>query len=93
MGWPEWKVGVEYDGFQHWTDAQQYAGDIDRLEFLAGLGWPMVRVSANHLRYQPQGIVQRTVTALRAAGYPFDTSLVRAAARDSRRCSRFAFNS
>jgi hypothetical protein len=23
MGWPEWKVGVEYDGEQHWTDARQ----------------------------------------------------------------------
>lgn len=20
MGWPEWKVGVEYDGEQHWTN-------------------------------------------------------------------------
>lgn len=20
MGWPEWKVGVQYDGAQHWTD-------------------------------------------------------------------------
>lgn len=84
MGWPQWKVGVEYDGFQHWTDAQQYAGDIDRLEFLADRGWRLVRVSVNHLRYQPHGIVQRTVTALRAAGHPFETSLVRAASRDSR---------
>jgi len=24
MGWPEWKVGVEYEGEQHWTDPKQY---------------------------------------------------------------------
>jgi hypothetical protein len=70
MGWPEWKVGVEYDGAQHWTDPQQYAGDIDRLEFFADLGWRMVRVSANHLRYQADGIVGRAVAALQAAGRP-----------------------
>ena len=23
MGWPEWKIGVEYDGEQHWTGARQ----------------------------------------------------------------------
>ena len=28
MGWPEWKVGVEYDGQQHWNDPKQHGGDI-----------------------------------------------------------------
>ena len=31
----EWKVGVEYDGEQHWTDPAIHAGDIERLEYLA----------------------------------------------------------
>ena len=31
MGWPEWKVGVEYDGEQHWTDPNRHAEDIERL--------------------------------------------------------------
>lgn len=35
MGWADWKVGVEYDGEQHWTGPDDYANDIDRLEF-----WP-----------------------------------------------------
>ncbi|BBZ77589.1 hypothetical protein MANY_29260 [Mycolicibacterium anyangense] len=85
MGWPEWKVGVEYDGAQHWTDPGQHAGDIDRLEFFADLGWRMVRVSANHLRYQPENIVRRALTALAASGYrAADTALVHAASRASR---------
>ena len=31
MGWEEWKVGVEFDGAQHWTDPAQRTHDIDRL--------------------------------------------------------------
>ncbi len=69
MGWPQWKVGVEYDGAQHWTDPGIHAGDIDRLEFLAGLGWRIVRVSAAHLRFDKPGIVRRAEDALRAAGW------------------------
>ena len=67
MGWPQWKVGVEYDGEQHWTDARNHAGDIDRLEFLSGLGWRIIRVSALHLRTDRVGIVRRAENALRAA--------------------------
>ncbi|WP_407666303.1 hypothetical protein [Mycobacterium pinniadriaticum] len=83
MGWPLWKVGVEYDGAQHWTDPVQHAGDIDRLEFFADLGWRIVRVSARHLRSQPDGIVRRAAAALRAAGCA-QTALVDAPTRDSR---------
>lgn len=70
MGWPEWSVGVEYDGEQHFTSAQDYANDIDRLEFLANRGWTIVRVSARQLRYQRPAVVQRVTAALRAAGMP-----------------------
>ncbi|WP_227999678.1 hypothetical protein [Mycolicibacterium sp. P1-5] len=68
LGWPQWKVGIEYDGMQHWTDPAQHAGDIDRLEFFADLGWRMVRVSANHLRFDREGIVRRARTSLTDAG-------------------------
>lgn len=35
MGWPNWMVGVEYDGEQHFTTPARYANDIDRLKFIA----------------------------------------------------------
>ncbi|GAA2771537.1 hypothetical protein [Mycolicibacterium pallens] len=69
LGWPQWKVGIEYDGAQHWTDPAQHAGDIDRLEFFADLGWRMVRVSANHLKFNHEGIIRRAWTALTDAGF------------------------
>jgi very-short-patch-repair endonuclease len=68
MGWPDYRVGVEYDGEQHWSDPREHAGDINRLEYLAGLGWTIVRVSAWHLRRDRDGIVRRAAEALRARG-------------------------
>jgi very-short-patch-repair endonuclease len=68
MGWPDVMVGVEYDGEQHFTNPDDYAADIERLEFLAARGWLIVRVSATQLRYRRPDIVDRVVTARRAHG-------------------------
>ncbi len=68
MGWDTWKVGIEYDGAQHWTDPAQRARDIDRQAELENLGWRIIRVSADMLRDRPSTIVVRTRQALRAAG-------------------------
>ncbi|MCV7252562.1 hypothetical protein H7J86_10350 [Mycobacterium hackensackense] len=65
MGWPQWMVGVEYDGEQHWRDPAIHSSDIDRLEFLADAGWTIVRVSARHLRYLPDAVITRTHDALK----------------------------
>lgn len=68
MGYPEWKVGVEYDGEQHFTNPDDYANDIERLEFLASKGWIIVRVSARQLRYERPQIMSRVRKALARAG-------------------------
>jgi very-short-patch-repair endonuclease len=64
MGWPEWKIGVEYDGGHHWTNPNSHADDIERLEFLAAQGWIIVRVSARQLRYDRAGIIRRVREAI-----------------------------
>jgi hypothetical protein len=69
MGWPEWKVGVEYDGEQHFEGAADYEADIDRLDFLAAMGWLIVRVSSGHMKFPPD-IVARAVRALTTRGWP-----------------------
>lgn len=71
MGWTEWKVGVEFDGAQHWTDPAQRTADIDRYAELAVRGWVIIRVSANLLRYRPAVVIARVCAALRAAGCPW----------------------
>jgi hypothetical protein len=70
MGWPEWKVGAEYDGEQHFENPDDYASDIVRLEFLASRGWTIVRVSGTQLRHQRAEVVQRVRLALRQRGFP-----------------------
>lgn len=68
MGYREFQVAIEFDGAQHWTDSAQRAADIDRYAELAALGWLMVRVSSDLLRYRPEVIVVRVCAALREAG-------------------------
>lgn len=68
MGWPEWKVGVEYDGEQHFNGFADYEADIDRLDFLAARGWLIIRVSSRHMK-NPPGIVSRAVHALISRGW------------------------
>jgi hypothetical protein len=68
MGWEEWKVGVEFDGAQHWTDPAQRTWDIDRLAELEAQGWTIIRVSADLLRNRPEVVVARIHRALSAAG-------------------------
>lgn len=69
MGWPQWKVAVEYDGVQHWSDRRQRSWDIDRIAILESLGWTVVRVSAE-LMSRPDVIIARVAAKLRAAGCP-----------------------
>ncbi len=69
MGWRQWKVAVEYDGVQHWTDRRQRAWDIERIAMLEASGWTVVRVSADMLA-RPDAVIGRIRAKLRAAGCP-----------------------
>lgn len=69
MGWRRWKVAVEYDGVQHWSDGKQRAWDIERIALLEAAGWAVVRVSAQMLN-RPDAVVARVRDKLRAAGCP-----------------------
>jgi very-short-patch-repair endonuclease len=69
MGWREWKVAVEYDGIQHWTDRRQRSWDIDRIALLEASGWVVIRVSAELLS-RPSVIIERVRRKLRDAGCP-----------------------
>ena len=68
MGWPDKMVGVEYDGEQHFKNPDDYAEDIERLEFLAAQGWTIVHVSSRQLRYARTDILRRVRRALAQKG-------------------------
>ncbi|WP_375482528.1 endonuclease domain-containing protein [uncultured Mycobacterium sp.] len=69
MGYEEYRVGIEYDGLQHWLNPEQRARDIDRQTALLDLGWVIVRVSSELLRYRQGTVIARVVAAMRAAGW------------------------
>ncbi len=70
MGYPEWKVGVQYDGAQHWEDPRQRALDIEQDVAYRDLGWRIVRVGADLIRNRQATIIRRVRAELRAAGAP-----------------------
>jgi hypothetical protein len=69
MGYRELLVGIEYDGPQHWTDPAQRQRDIDRHAALQDLGWTIIRLSSELLRYRQGTFIARVVAAMRAAGW------------------------
>ncbi|GAB4583629.1 DUF559 domain-containing protein [Nocardia sp. IFM 10818] len=72
MGWERWKVAVEYDGAQHWTDPTQRTKDIDRSLALESLSWKVIRVSAALLYRRPDEVLDRVRCALLTRGADLD---------------------
>jgi very-short-patch-repair endonuclease len=69
MGYDDLRVGIEYDGPQHWTNAEQRDRDIDRYSALLDLGWVIVRVSSELLKYRQETFISRVVAAMQTAGW------------------------
>jgi hypothetical protein len=70
MGWPEWKVGVEYDGPQHWASSAEHARTIERIADLEAEGWIIIRITRDIMRYRRGVFLARVRDAMRTAGWP-----------------------
>lgn len=69
MGWPQWRVAVEYDG-QHHRDAEQFQRDVLRRARLVAAGWTVVSVTASDLAAGAPVTLAGVSTALYRAGAP-----------------------
>ncbi|WP_078294637.1 DUF559 domain-containing protein [Mycobacterium sp. D16R24] len=67
MGWEDLKLGVEFDGAQHWTDPYQRSRDVDRSAGLSAEGWTIIRVTSEMLQHRAGTIVARVDEAFRTA--------------------------
>jgi hypothetical protein len=76
MGYKEFRVGIEYDGPQHWIDPAVRDRDIDKSSAFSDLGWTIIRVSNNLLRYREGTFVGRVFAAMTAAGWLPGPSIV-----------------
>ena len=63
MGWEDIKVAVEYDGEHHRADPRAYRKDIERLDYLASVGWIIVRVVQGDRKYDILARVDRAIAA------------------------------
>lgn len=70
MGWPEYLVGVDFDGAHHWTDPKQRSWDVERHARLLDLGWVDVRLTSGILHARPQWFLERVGAALTSRGCP-----------------------
>jgi hypothetical protein len=69
MAYDEVRVGIEYDGAQHWTDPGVRQRDIDKQFELTRLDWFVIRVSRDLLWYRRPTYVARVEHALRERGF------------------------
>ena len=69
LAYPEYRVGLEYDGDHHRTDPAQYFHDLERLDALSGLGWRDIRVTKEHRGDRLSIALDRVGAALRERGW------------------------
>lgn len=67
LGYPEWRVLLEYEGRQH-AEPEQFGRDVDRYSLMAADGWLVLRFTAGHVN-GPRIVVDRTRRALITRGW------------------------
>jgi hypothetical protein len=64
MGWPEYLVGVDFEGAHHWTNPRQRSWDVERFAKLPELGWIDERLTSGILFNRPRYFLDRVGAAL-----------------------------
>lgn len=70
LGWPQYRVGVDFEGKHHWTDPRQRDWDVERYAKLPELGWLDTRVTARILHNRREDFFNRVGAALISRGCP-----------------------
>jgi hypothetical protein len=66
MGWEDYMVASEYDGYRHQTDRARYVRDMRVMRILRRMGWDVMQVIKED---RPAEIVSRARAALMARGW------------------------
>lgn len=65
----QWKLAIQYEGWEYHTDPGQMAKDIRRQERTEALGWIEVRITREHLRNGGAGAIEKIRRALLRQGW------------------------
>ncbi|HEX7323362.1 MAG TPA: hypothetical protein VF299_10645 [Mycobacterium sp.] len=68
MGWPDFLVGVDFEGAHHWTDPKQREWDVERSALIAEQGWLDIRLTSRMLHIDPRVVLDRADAALTSRG-------------------------
>ena len=68
IAWPEWRVGVECDGYRYHSERRQLEQDSARQNALAAAGWRILRLTWAQLDRDPGAVLGQVRALLRAAG-------------------------
>lgn len=66
LAYPQWRLGLEYEGDGHRTDRAVWASDVTRREDLADVDWEIIRVGSADLYRRPLELEQRIRRRIRA---------------------------
>lgn len=67
LGWPDYKVAIEYDGINHLEEGARRS-DARRRNLLQERGWIIITATADDLR-RPWIILNQLMAALRSRGW------------------------
>jgi hypothetical protein len=70
MGWPDYQVGVDFEGKHHWTDPRRRDWDVERYAKLSECGWLDIRLTARMVHTRRQDFFDRVEAALMSRGCP-----------------------
>lgn len=59
FAWPDMRVAVEYDGFDHHSSPEDLRRDRQKRAALQELGWVVISIISDDVRRQPQATVRR----------------------------------
>lgn len=68
LGWPQWKVGLDYDGSWHERSDRRRSKDTVRRAKFDEHGWRVLRVDKDLLYVEPMVLLDLVAAQLRAAG-------------------------
>ncbi|MEV2277963.1 hypothetical protein AB0I72_20490 [Nocardiopsis sp. NPDC049922] len=69
LGWPEYRVALEYDSAEHHSDRPALLRDEWRYAVMRDQGWRVLSVRAHDLRRCPDGLLSRIAGELTARGW------------------------
>lgn len=69
LGWPQWRVAVEFDG-RHHAEGAQFGRDLRRHNGLLARGWVVLRFDAAAVVGDPERVSREVRAALHRAGAP-----------------------